>query len=440
MTQSLAEQLADLRSRVSEALAEELAGEGDDDDWERLRWDWRFWGRPEQFAPTGPWTFWLMLAGRGFGKTRAGSEAVREIVATGEVEHVGLVAKTPADARDVMIEGESGILAVSPPGERPLWEPSKRRLTWPNGARATVYSGENPDQLRGPNHQLVWCDELCAWQYPGEAWDNLAFGLRIPWRGGGGARAIITTTPRPIRALRDVLALEGCAVTRGSTYENRGNLAANFLRQMLGRYEGTRLGRQELLAELLEDVVGALWTRETIERLRCARPPDDALERIVVAVDPAVSSGEDSCETGIVVAARGEDKHGYVLADRSCRLPPAGWARRAVEAAEEFGADCIVAEANNGGEMVALTIRTVDPRVRVKLVHASRGKRARAEPVSALYEQGRVHHVGGFAQLEDQMCSYTGMRGGEASPDRLDALVWALSELSVSGRPRFTLG
>ena len=279
----------------------------------------------------------------------------------------------------------------------------------------------------------------CAYQYPEETWDNLAFGLRLPWKNGGAAKAIITTTPRPIKALRQIMALKGCIVTRGNTYQNRSNLDAGFLQQMLDRYEGTRLGRQELMAELLEDVVGAMWSREQIDGGRRPYPGADFFERVVVAIDPAVSTGDESCETGIVVAARGEDKHLYVLADRSCRLSPHGWASRAVEAAEEFGADCILAEANNGGDMVSHTVRTAHPKAKVKLVHASRGKRTRAEPVSALYEQDRVHHVGTFPQLEDQLCSFTGVTSGETSPDRLDALVWALSDLSAPTRPRFTM-
>lgn len=438
MSESKAEAFARLRRKVGDARFAEVMRDVADDEYERLRWDWSFWGRPEQFPPSVPWAFWLILAGRGAGKTRTGAEAVRAFVASGEVNHVALVAKTPADARDVMIEGQSGILAVTPPADRPSWEPSKRRLTWPNGARGTVFSGENPDQLRGQQHQLAWVDELAAFQYPMETWDNLALGLRVPWRSGGPARAVITTTPRPIKALREIMGDHGCVITRGVTYDNRANLDQNYLRQILARYEGTRLGRQELLAEMLEDVVGALWDRETIERTRSARPTNDELTRVVVAVDPAVSAHDESCETGIIAAARGEDDHAYVLADRSCRASPSGWARRAVDLLHELNGDCIVAEANNGGDMVEHTIHTIDPAVRVKLVHASRGKRVRAEPISALYEQAKAHHVGSFPQLEDQMCNYTGASAGEASPDRLDALVWALSELSVRARPRFT--
>lgn len=413
------------------ALRAELDGVLDDlseDEAEALLYDWREWARPEQLPPAGDWSTWLMLAGRGFGKTRSAAEGVREIVATNEVEHIALVAKTPADARDVMIEGPSGLLAVHPRAERPTWMPSHRRLTFANGARATVFSGENPDQLRGPQHQLAWVDELATLQYPDETWDNLSLGLRLPWGSGGPARCIVTTTPRPIKVLRTILALPGCCVSRGATYANRANLDPGFMRQILLRYEGTRLGRQELNAELLDDTPGALWTRAVLERARGPRPDPAALRRIVVAVDPAVTSGADSDETGIIAVALGDDDRIYVLADRSLRATPAAWAQTAEDLAEEVGADRIVAEANNGGEMVSLTIQTVAPHRKVVLVHASRGKRARAEPVASLYEQGRVVHCAAFPQLEDQLSTWTGA-SNERSPDRLDALVWGVAEL-----------
>ena len=431
MSASLAEQLAAMRAVVSEAEFEAAMADMGEDDWESLAHDWGFWGRPEQQLPDVPWTHWLVLAGRGFGKTRTGAEAVRAIVASGEVQHVGFVAKTPADARDVMIEGPAGILAVSPDAERPTWEPSKRRLTWPNGATATVFSGETPDQLRGPQHQLVWVDELCAFQYPEETWDNLALGLRIAWKSGGPARSIITTTPRPLKTLRAIMATAGTVVTRGSTYDNRSNLDQGFLSQILAVYEGTRLGRQELYAELLEDVQGALWTPAMLDG--CRRPNYPELPRLVVAVDPAMTSGDGSAETGIVVVGAGIDGHGYVLEDLSCRMSPLGWAKRAVEAYWAWKADEIVVESNAGGEMLTTTIATVDPRVPVKTVNASRGKRVRAEPVAALYEQGRMHHVGMFPQLEDQMVNYTG-RAGEVSPDRHDALVWGVTRVMLLER------
>lgn len=388
-----------------------------------IYYDWRTWARPNQLPPEGDWRIWLLLAGRGFGKTRTGAEWVRAEVESGRRGRIALVAPTAADGRDVMVEGESGILAISPPWFRPLYEPSKRRLTWPNGAIATVYSADEPDRLRGPQHDGAWADELAAWQYP-EAWDMLMFGLRL----GQDPRAVVTTTPKPVRLIKELLADKTVAVTRGSTYENAANLAPAFLRQIVAKYEGSRLGRQELYAEILEDVEGALWQRQRIDELRVARAPE--LLRVVVAVDPSASDDDTSDEAGIIVAGVSRDGHGYVLADLSGRLSPDGWARRAVHAYKEWLADRIVAEVNNGGDMVEHTIRTVDPGVPIKKLHASRGKFTRAEPVAALYEQGKVHHVGYFPALEDQMCTWT---PGQPSPDRMDAMVWALTELMITG-------
>lgn len=372
-----------------------------------------------------------MLAGRGFGKTRTGAEYVRARVEAGEWVRVALVAETAADARDVMVDGPAGILDASPPSFRPRYEPSRRRLTWPNGAIATTYSATDPDQLRGPQHDGAWADEPAKWQYAQDTWDNLMFGLRL----GTDPRCIATTTPRPIALIRDLLARRGAdvVVTSGATYENAANLAPAFLNQIVRKYEGTRLGRQELLAELLDDTPGALWTRATIEAGRVREVPE--LRRIVVAVDPAMTSGDDADETGIIVAGKGADGHGYVLTDLTCRLSPDGWARRAVDAYHEHAADRLVAEVNNGGDLVAHTIRTVDRTVSYKAVHASRGKRVRAEPVSALYEQGKVHHVGGFAALEDQMCTFVPDLT-DGSPDRVDALVWVLTDLMLT-RPQW---
>jgi phage terminase large subunit-like protein len=386
-------------------------------------YDWTLWARPSQLPPERDWRIWLLLAGRGFGKTRSGAEFVREEVRRGAGKRVALVAPTAADARDVMVEGESGLLAISPAKERPLYEPSKRRLTWPNGAIATLFSADEPERLRGPQFDLAWCDELAAWRYP-MAWDMLMMGLRL----GDNPRVVATTTPKPVPLIRALLATPDCAVTRGSTKDNADNLAPAFLKAILAQYEGTRLGRQEIEAELLEDVPGALWTRESIERARVTAAP--ALRRVVVAIDPAASSAEGADETGIVVAGLGEDGHGYVLDDRSGRLRPHDWAARAIAAFHAHRADRIVAEVNNGGEMVEATLRMLDISVPYKPVHASRGKMLRAEPVAALYEQGRVHHLGAFPALEDQMCVFAGAAGG-TSPDRLDALVWALTELMV---------
>ena len=351
---------------------------------------WPAIARPNQLPPPGDWwQIWLLLAGRGFGKTRTLAEWVCQQTASGQAGRIALVTATAADARDVLVEGESGILAVAPPWFRPVYEPSKRRLTWPNGAMATTFSAEEPERLRGPQHDAAVCDELGAWSHP-ETWDMLQFGLRL----GGNPRCLVATTPRPTRLIRELLAREGrdVAVTRGSTYENRANLAPGFFDQVIRKYEGTRLGRQELNAELLEDTPGALWSHGIIEAARQAAAPN--LARIVVAVDPAASSGEDADETGIVVVGKDTQGHGYVLADASGKHQPIEWAKIAIAAYRAHRADRIVAERNNGGAMVEATIRMIDNNVPVTTVWASRGKVARAEPVSALYEQGRVQHVG----------------------------------------------
>ncbi len=415
------------KERLDTALREvEALGEPDS---LRLQNDWRFWARPSQLPPAGDWRIWLLLAGRGFGKTRCGAEWVREQVEDGAARRIALVAPTAGDARDVMVEGASGILAVSRSTNRPLYEPSKRRLTWPDGAAATLFSADEPERLRGPQFDAAWCDEVAAWRYA-EAWDMLMFGLRL----GTRPRCVATTTPKPVRIIRTLLASPDCIVTGGSTRENAANLAPSFLAAVLRQYEGTRLGRQELDAELLEDVPGALWRRAAIDEARVATAP--SLRRVVVAVDPAVSSREQADETGIIVAALGQDGHCYVLADLSGRYRPHEWALRAVAAFWAHRADRIVAEANSGGDMVEATLRNIDRNVPYKPVHATRGKVLRAEPVAALYEQSRVHHVGAFPALEDQMCGFTSDFDRAAagySPDRVDALVWALTELTASG-------
>jgi len=412
-----------LRNSLVEALTQDEA--------RALLYDWPFWARPNQLPPPGDWRVWLLLAGRGFGKTRTGAELIRARVASGTARRVALVAPTAADARDVMVEGESGILAISPPWDRPRYEPSKRRLTWSNGAIATLYSADEPERLRGPQHDTGWCDELASWRHP-EAWDMLMFGLRL----GTDPRVVVTTTPRPTKLLRQLTADRTVTVTRGTTYENRANLAPDFIEQIVRKYEGTRIGRQEIEAELLDDLPGGLWNHGLIEAARASEAPD--LARIVVAIDPAASSGRDADETGIIVAGKDTQGHGWVLADLSGRYQPAEWARTAVAAYRAHRADRIVAEVNNGGEMVEATLRMVEPDLPFAAVHASRGKVTRAEPVAALYEQGRVHHLGSFARLEDQMCNL--VRGAAAnrdgrrtggSPDRADALVWALTDLLV---------
>ncbi len=393
---------------------------------------WRRIARFNQLAPPGDnWHIWLLLAGRGFGKTRTICEFVREEVQTGRASRVALVAATAADVRDVMVEGPAGILAISPDWFRPTFEPSKRRLTWPNGAVATTFSADEPDRLRGPQHDLAACDELAAWKDP-TAWDMLMMGLRL----GKKPRCAVATTPRPGKLLRDLLAREGrdVAVTRGRTFDNRENLAPQFLETIVGRYAGTRLGRQELDGELLDDTPGALWGRALLDETRVDHAPQDLI-RVVVAVDPAGSSAEGSDETGIIVA--GIDCHceGYILADYSGRYSPTEWARRAADAYRTHHADRVVVEINFAGEMVAATIASVDSEVNVVEVTSSRGKVLRAEPVSALFEQKRVHIVGVKRELEDQMCAFSSDwdRGRDGSPDRVDAMVFALTDLMLNG-------
>lgn len=391
---------------------------------EAVRYRWTLNARPEQLPPQGRWRYWLYLAGRGAGKTRSGAEWVRSLVESGQARRIALAAPTAADARDVMVQGESGLLNVFPPGQEPTYRPSLRRVDFKGGAQAFLYSAEEPDRLRGPQHDAAWCDEIAAWKRP-DTWDMLLMGLRL----GQDPRAFVSTTPRPTRLIKDLLAMqEGgrVAVTRGTTYDNRANLAPAFLEAIVSAYEGTRLGRQELLAEILDDNPDALWKRAWIEESRLTRTPDSvALRRVVVAVDPSATATGD--EAGIVAAAVGNDGRYYVLDDQSVQGSPDAWARQAVRAYHLHKADRIVYEANQGGDMVAQTLLTVDGRLPLRAVHASRGKQARAEPIAALYEQGRVAHVGTYPRLEDELCEWT--PDSPASPNRLDALVWALTEL-----------
>lgn len=398
---------------------------------EILAHEWAFWARPAQLAPSGDWTTWLILAGRGFGKTRTSVEWAREQAEAMPGSRGALVGRTAADTRDVLVEGESGILAISPPWFRPTYEPSKRRLTWPNGSVATLYSADKPDLLRGPQHHWAVVDELAAWRYA-EAWDQLQFGLRL----GKRPRVVVATTPRPTKIIKELVKARTTVVTRGSTYDNAANLAPTFLTQIVSRYEGTRLGRQELMAEILEDVPGALWTRDVLDAGRAKAAPT-TLVRVVVGVDPAITADDDSNETGVIVAGIDERGHVYVLEDGSLRASPAAWAKRVVQLYDRHRADRVVAEVNQGGAMVEHTIATAarmmgehgeraGRSVPYRAVRATRGKYVRAEPVSALYEQGKVHHVGMLPELEDQLCTWV---PGDDSPDRLDALVWAVTDL-----------
>lgn len=380
-----------------------------------LQYDWDFWARDKQILPEQPFFIWLILAGRGFGKTRTGAETVRKWVRTNQ--YVNLIGATADDARDIMIEGESGILAICPKDERPQYVASKRRLEWQNGAISLIFTADEPERLRGKQHYRIWADELASWRYP-EAWDQAMMGLRL----GDNPQGIVTSTPKPTKLIMSLVNDPKNVVTTGTTYENRANLAQGFFDYVIKKYEGTRLGLQELEAKLLTDNPGALWKREQIDNNRVTTYPD--LTRVVVGVDPTASAGGD--EAGIVTAGMSGSDY-YTLSDDSRQGTPQEWASAAVAAYHRHKADCIVAEKNNGGDMVEAVIKQVDPNVNVKLVWASRGKVTRAEPIAAIAEQGRDHHVGYFPQLEDELCMWL---PGEASPNRLDAKVWALTELS----------
>jgi phage terminase large subunit-like protein len=402
---------------------------------ETAKFGWRAKARPSQLPPPGDWNGWLVLAGRGFGKTRTASEWIHEQVQAGAAGRIALVSSTAADCRDVLIEGQSGLLATAPSWCRPEYEPSKRKLTWPTGAVAHAFSSEEADRLRGPQFDLAFADELAAWHEPQSTWDMLMFGLRL----GTRPRWLVATTPRPIKLLKELLAREGkdVVVTRGSTFENEANLAPPFLAAIRARFEGTRLGFQELYAQILSDVPGALWSHDMIEKANSVGPLP-AFKRVVVAVDPSgtrgASDGGDAI--GIVVAGLGVDGLGYILSDKTCKLSPDGWGRRAVDAYREFQADKIIAERNFGGAMVESVLRSIDRDIPYKEVTASRGKAARAEPISSLYEQGKIRHAHQMPELESQMLAMTsGGYVGDGSPDRLDACVWALHELFGAPEP-----
>lgn len=400
---------------------------------------WEFLARPNQLSPLdwgSNYMFWLIVSGRGYGKTRTGAESTLDhVMELGSEARIALIASTASDARDVMIEGESGLLACARRrGIDVTYEPSKRRVSFGNGAIATAFTAEKPDRLRGPQHTFAWCDELSSWEYDIETWDMMLFGLRL----GPAPKVIITTTPKPRRLMKQILTDKRTFITRGSTYENKANLSPQFLEAIKNKYEGTRLGKQELYGELLEDNPDALWQPSLIEdkRLRDFNydPQEKAfrldLVRIIVAVDPAVTSGENSDETGIVVVGRDGEGGLFVLDDATGRYSPNEWGRIVSDLYDKWGADRVVAEVNQGGDMVEHTLRTVNPNIPYTGVRAVRGKRARAEPIAALYEQGKVRHVGIFDALEEQMCMYT-PDNFDGSPDRVDALVWGLTELAI---------
>jgi phage terminase large subunit-like protein len=389
--------------------------------------DWSWWQRPDQRPPEGDWRVWLAMAGRGFGKTRMGAEWVRGLAETHQDLRIALVGATMAEVRSIMIEGESGVLSVSP--KPPLFEPSLKQLRWPNGTIAQIYSAAEPEGLRGGGHDFAWADELGKWGDGETAWDNLMLALRR----GHWPRAMVTTTPRPVPLLRRLLREKDVARTGGSTLANKSGLAGSFLATTLGQYAGTRLGRQELDGELIEDVEGALWSREMIEKARAEAAAVPEMVRVVIGVDPPATSGGDAC--GIVVVGLCRGNRAWVLADASVQgKSPEGWARAVAEAADRWQADRVIAESNNGGEMVEAVLRAACISLPVKRVTASRGKVARAEPVFALYEAGRVKHAGAFPTLEDELCGLLiggGYEGPGRSPDRADALVWAVSELML---------
>jgi phage terminase large subunit-like protein len=405
---------------------------------------WPLWAHADQLPPAAthagtPWRVWLYMGGRGAGKTRAGAEWVRAkalaLPPLGRIaaRRIALVGETMADVRRVMIEGVSGLLSVHADAERPRFEPSKGQLVWPSGAIAQMFSAEVPDGLRGPQFDAAWCDELAKWRHPQKTWDMLQLALRL----GEAPQMVATTTPRPIPLLKKLLADAGTVVSRAATADNAANLAPTFIEEMTRRYAGSALGRQELLGELVDDTSGALWRRDWIEAHRVASAPE--LAAVVVAVDPPVTATAASDACGIIVAGIGPDGRAYVIDDRTLQgREPAVWARAVIAAYADTMADRVVAEVNQGGDLVVTILRQIDPNVAVRQVRATRGKWLRAEPIAALYAEGRVAHVGTFAALEDQMCAFgaDGLSRGR-SPDRLDALVWALTDLMIgaAGRP-----
>jgi phage terminase large subunit-like protein len=422
-----------------------------------LKYNWEFWARPEQMAPLGTdWNVWFINAGRGFGKTRAGVEWVREQVKLGK-KRIAAVASTNSDIERVMVKGESGFLNCCFAGDKtykgkemgfPEWSPTKRSLSWANGAKVEFYSAEEPERLRGPQFEAAWCDELAAWNKDQGTWDMLQFCLRL----GRHPRICVTTTPKPTKLVRTILKdSKGddpkVVITSGSTFDNSANLAPTYLEAVKAQYEGTRLGKQELYAEMLEEAEGALWTTDTLDGCQIARKDLPPLNRIIVAIDPAVTSNAESDMTGIVVAGIDVNGRGYVLGDYTDKLSPQGWASKAISLYHQYGADRIVAEVNQGGDMVRQTIHGEDDTIPYKAVRASRGKYARAEPISALYERGLVFHVrdpeddtANLNELETQMRTWEPL-GSIGSPDRLDACVWALTDLMMNGytKPKLQL-
>ncbi len=412
----------------------------------QFQYEWRIHARPEQLPPTGDWRVWLILAGRGFGKTRTGAEWVRQYAYDNPGCLIALIARTAADVRTTMLEGPSGLLSISPPWFTPHHEPSKCKLVWPNGSTALHFSAEEPKGLRGPQFHAAWCDEIAAWSaHDAEdekgafvkgvphAWTQLQFGMRLP---GSRPRIVATTTPRPVKLIKDLIVDPGTVTTRGSTFDNAANLAPEFITAIKSQYEGTRIGRQELNAEVLLDVPGALWSADMIHSHRVERTP--TLLKVTVALDPSGSNHRKSDEAGIVAAGIGfcgcngnpRDVHGFVLEDASGIMSPDAWGRKTIDVYQRRQADKVVGERNYGGDMVETVVRHADNAVAYEEVVASRGKAVRAAPVAALYEQGKVHHVGYFPELEDEQTTFDPLTS-KFSPGRLDALVFALTHLMI---------
>lgn len=436
--------LLGLLAKLPDAVLADIRAAWGEAQWTQLAHSWPALARGSQRAPKGEWRQWLLMAGRGFGKTRCGAEWINAMARGPLAVRIALVGATFDDVRHVMIEGESGILACAGDKHRPLWHPSLKRLMWSNGSMATCYSAAEAEGLRGPQHHVAWIDEVGRWDVesgPADArsgrtrgqaaLDNLLMGLRL----GDAPQLVATTTPRAGPLMRQLLALDATVVTRGTTFDNAANLPAAFMATMRATYGDTLIGRQELLGELIEEVPGALWTRRGIEACRVVGAVERlSLSRVVIGVDPPASSTGDAC--GIVVAAARDCAGGaemVVLEDASVeRVTPDAWASAVADAAARWGADCIVAEANNGGEMVRRVIEAEAPMLPVRLVHARHAKGVRAEPVAHAYARGRVGHAGAFARLEDEMCGLIvggGYAGPGRSPDRADAMVWALSDL-----------
>lgn len=400
-----------------------------------LEKDWDFWARPDQKMPealvNGDKTIWVPLAGRGWGKTRTGAEFIRTLVKDNKYERFALIGPTAGDTRDVMVEGESGILSIFPNSERPVYNSSKRLITFENGSTAHLYSAEEPDRLRGPQHHAGWCDEICSWRKQEDTWDMYEFGLRL----GKIPLTIVTTTPKPTKFLKNLLSDSDVHITKGITSDNQENLSKRFIKRVIGKYEGTRLGRQELNAEILDDNPNALFNRSDIEKGRVVKAPE--LVRIVVAIDPAVTNNENSDDTGIVGCGIDRNNQGYVLDDSTLKDTVTAWAESAVGVFDRLEADLIVGEANNGGDLIENVIRqaaklpgrTKQSPIAYEKVTATRGKAIRAEFLTLLYEQGHIHHVGTFPELEDEMCEFDPTLENQTSPNRMDALVWAFTQL-----------